>query len=765
MLGKHHFSEGRRSWWPGGLVVVGLVATLLMPVTAEAAVEPAAGIAHRATTVASSTVPVTSIAVDKPAGTVAGDVLVARIAMYDAATVTLTPPGGWSIEQTTASSALLKSWVLVHVVGSSEPASYTFTASSSKRSIGSVSAFSGADPLHPVDSAAGKVNGNSATFTSPAISSTSGNDVFVWFGTQVAVGTACPGSSVTPPAGFTEHSDTCVAGAYLLAETASQQIGAASAQPANGSWAGSSGQAATNITQILALRPAGTPITHRSTSATNPSATATTVAIPAPGGTAAGDVLLARVTVRNDVAAVLTPPTGWTAVLVTQGTYSLRTTVYVHVATAGEPSAYTFTSDVSARLTGSISAFVGVDTARPVDVSSGAYQGTTTIMVSPAVRTTGSAGLAVWLGTVSSKATTCPASEITPPAGFTEAAESCLPSATTGVIYNVATAPLADPGLQPAWTGSSTQVVSNLTQVVVLRRAGAAQVAGSYRSPYVGKQVTDGGSSAIPLTVLDQPSGLGASRINPGTLYVHSEKDRRTMVAVDAANATVQGKYSVNIPNAYDWEDIAIGPCPTGSCIYAADIGVTAGPARSPLVYSVTRLPEPDIAAGQTSGTLTGETFFFTYPGGTARDAESLMVHPRTGAVYVITKDSSGGGVSKVFAFPTPLPAPGSTTVLTEVATLNLPTSVTDVYFGQATAAAIHPVGNRFLLRTYRHVYEYRAAPGAAFDTAFGASPVTLIDTSEGQGEAIDYAVDGSAYYTLSERTAAPYELRRVDRN
>ncbi|WP_237079944.1 hypothetical protein [Myxococcus xanthus] len=96
------------------------------------------------------------------------------------------------------------------------------------------------------------------------------------------------------------------------------------------------------------------------------------------------------------------------------------------------------------------------------------------------------------------------------------------------------------------------------------------------------------------------------------------------------------------------------------------------------------------------------------------------------------------------------------------VADIQLPTS-DDTNFARATSAAIHPCANRFLLRTYRKVYEFRAAPGAAFETAFAATPVSLTDTVEGQGEAIEYQADGAGYFTMSE-SPVPTRLKRVAR-
>lgn len=65
--------------------------------------------------------------------------------------------------------------------------------------------------------------------------------------------------------------------------------------------------------------------------------------------------------------------------------------------------------------------------------------------------------------------------------------------------------------------------------------------------------------------------------------------------------------------------------------------------------------------------------------------------------------------------------------------------------------------------RLCRAVYEFRGT-GGGVESAIAGTRVTLTDTVEGQGESIEYALDGSEYYTLSEKTAAPYTLKRVDR-
>ena len=496
-----------------------------------------------------------------------------------------------------------------------------------------------------------------------------------------------------------------------------------------------------------------TTISHRG-STTASGATRTSLGIAKPAGTVAGDVLLARISNRNNVAAVATPPAGWTLLRSDQSASQLKSWVFYKVVGSAEPTSYAFNIDLASYMAGSISAFSGVSTSNPIDTQSGQKNGLTTSFATPALTTSASDGMAVWFGSQIWAGSACPASPIVPPSGFTEAFDTCLLSSSTGLIYNMAYMGLGAAGPQPAFNGSSPYAETNTAQVVALRPAAAPTcgVGNTYASTYT----TVG---TVASTAIVEPSGLAASRVTPGVIYVHNE-DTTAVVAISAANASTLGTFNVANVTPADWEDVATGPCPAGSCIYMGDIGrASANFPTPPSTFAVYRMKEPNVGAGQTSGDLTAEKFPFQYPD-SPKDAESLMVHPTTGDIYVITKSSTG--LSKVYKFPQPLPAPGTMTTLVFVANLQLPTN-TDPNFASATAAAIHPCSNRFILRTYRTVYEFRAPTGGAFETAFAAAPVMLTDTVEGQGEAIEYAADGSAYFTMSE-SPSPFRLKRVSR-
>ncbi|MDY7232732.1 cell wall anchor protein [Hyalangium rubrum] len=508
--------------------------------------------------------------------------------------------------------------------------------------------------------------------------------------------------------------------------------------------------------EVRATQQALSTVTYRSSSTATAAVSGNaSLAITQPAGTTAGDVLLARIINRNNATAVATPPTGWTLLRSDQSASQIKAWVFYKVATASEPGSYTFTLDFASNLAGSISAFSGADPTNPIDTHSGQKNGNVASFDTPALTTSTANGVAVWFGSQVWAGTACPVSPIVPPTGFTEPLDTCLVSQNTGLLFDVAYKELGAAGAQAAFNGSSPYPNTNIAQVVALRAANASSSC-SVGDTFATTYTTQG---TVTSTAIVEPSGLATSRLTPGALYVHNE-DTTAIVAISTTDASTLGTFNVSNVTPADWEDVATGPCPSGQCIYMGDIGrSSANFPTPPSTFAVYRIPEPNIGAGQTSGNLTAEAFPFQYPD-TPKDAETIMVHPNTGDIYIITKSYSGA--SKVYKFPQPLPTPGTLSTLVFVSNLQLPTT-TDTNYGAATSGNIHPCANRFLLRTYRKVYEFRAASGAAFETAFAATPVSLTDTVEGQGEAIEYDSTGTSYYTMSE-APSPFRLKRVVR-
>jgi hypothetical protein len=249
---------------------------------------------------------------------------------------------------------------------------------------------------------------------------------------------------------------------------------------------------------------------------------------------------------------------------------------------------------------------------------------------------------------------------------------------------------------------------------------------------------------------LDALSGIAASWRNPGVLYVHNDRNEPAFFAVSERGA-VLGRFTFAGASPRDLEDIEVARCPTGTCVYLADIGNNIAPMRAELV--IFRLPEPEVRLDRPAAApvpLSFERFAFTYPDGASdHNAESLLIDPGTGTVYIIDKVAAGQH-STVYKLPT-LDATRPVKAV-KVAELPVPAAGDQ----PATAASAHPCGASFLLRTNNTLYEFRVAPGAKFEDAFLATPARVPVGVEPQGEAVAYAPDGRGYFTTSERPSPP---------
>ena len=158
----------------------------------------------------------------------------------------------------------------------------------------------------------------------------------------------------------------------------------------------------------------------------------------------------------------------------------------------------------------------------------------------------------------------------------------------------------------------------------------------------------------------------------------------------------------------------AVAPAGPGE-VWVADIGDNLRARES---IEISRVP-----VGRGTVRLDAPRTTLVWPDG-PRDAEALLVHPRTGRVLVVSKGVFGGEVAAVperpdLAGPTPL------TVLGEVA-------------GMVTDGAFWPDGRHLVLRTYEqaHVYRY---PELEHVGAFDLPP-------QPQGEGLAVTDDGEVW-------------------
>ena len=243
-------------------------------------------------------------------------------------------------------------------------------------------------------------------------------------------------------------------------------------------------------------------------------------------------------------------------------------------------------------------------------------------------------------------------------------------------------------------------------------------------------------TSTVAQGAIDEASGLAASHAHPGAYYVNNDSgDLPRFFAVGSDGADL-GVVSMPVTNV-DYEDIAVAPCPAGSCVFVADIGDNDAVRASVALY---RLPEP-AALGMMSATP--DTLPFVYPDG-PHNAETLLVHPLTGEIVIVTKHKSGS--SSFYRAPDGW-APGQLVTLERAGTITPPEGSP-----RFTSGSVHPAGHGVLLRTYTHVFFYAAAtPDEPLATTLGRAPCALPVADEAKGEGISWTAAGDGYATIGE--------------
>jgi hypothetical protein len=148
------------------------------------------------------------------------------------------------------------------------------------------------------------------------------------------------------------------------------------------------------------------------------------------------------------------------------------------------------------------------------------------------------------------------------------------------------------------------------------------------------------------------------------------------------------------------------------------------------------------------------------YPDG-KNNAETLLVHPISGDLYVVSKVS--GEPARVYKAKAPLSTTAVTT-LKPVGEVRFP----NPFIGVITGGSISPDGRRVVLCDYLEAFELvLSMRGAAFD-AIWKEPLMSVDIGvRQQGESICYRPDGMALLATSEQLPCPLietKRRNADR-
>lgn len=221
--------------------------------------------------------------------------------------------------------------------------------------------------------------------------------------------------------------------------------------------------------------------------------------------------------------------------------------------------------------------------------------------------------------------------------------------------------------------------------------------------------------------VIGESSGL--VRAGDRVLTENDSGDGPHVYVVDPSSGETVGTTTYSSQPVTDVEAMAAGP--DGS-IWMGDIGDNDAARERVSVYRL-----PPVRDGDR--TVSSQRYDLRYPEGPA-DAETLMVDPRDGRLYVATKGLFGG---RIYAAP-PTLSPDHVNVLRPVGRAD----------GLVTDGAFFPDGRHVVLRTY--------GSAEVYDTATWQPRATMRLPDQPQGEGITVVDGGRRVLVSSEGARTP---------
>lgn len=252
---------------------------------------------------------------------------------------------------------------------------------------------------------------------------------------------------------------------------------------------------------------------------------------------------------------------------------------------------------------------------------------------------------------------------------------------------------------------------------------------------------------------ITESSGLVESRCSKNVFWTHNDSGNAALIFALNEKGEKLGTWKVAGALSVDWEDIATAKDSKGNCLlFIGDIGNNSRARGELTIY---RLNEPAVSSSDRSSNalnplITDRAYAIniSYPD-FRHNAETLLVHPKSLDIYILTKRISGAsGVYKLSVKNLK-----DKNVLEKVADFSVPALPN----GLLTGGEISADGTRVVLSDYYNGYEI-LLPGNAvnFDEIWKEDPSIIELGKREQGEAICYSVDMNSVFATSEQMNSP---------
>ena len=263
----------------------------------------------------------------------------------------------------------------------------------------------------------------------------------------------------------------------------------------------------------------------------------------------------------------------------------------------------------------------------------------------------------------------------------------------------------------------------------------------------------------IESSEIEESSGIAPSHCSENVFWTHNDSGDEAFIYAFNGKGKKLGTWKVSGATNIDWEDIATRKEKSGECfLYIGEIGNNK---RTRSEFTIYRVKEPKVSDENKSSskknpieTESAEAIKFSYPE-TRHDAETLMIHPETGDIYIISKRLSGAaGVYKLKANYDK----DKTNTLEKIADFSVPATPN----GFLTGGDISPDGKRAVVCDYFNAYEIVLPENAkSFDEIWKQEPQIIELGKRDIGEAVGYTADGKSIFATSERDASLIQVKR----
>lgn len=273
---------------------------------------------------------------------------------------------------------------------------------------------------------------------------------------------------------------------------------------------------------------------------------------------------------------------------------------------------------------------------------------------------------------------------------------------------------------------------------------------------------------------LKESSGVAASRIHPGYLWVHNDSGAKPLVYLLTPDGQLRLTLHLDGAPHTDWEDMALGPCPPqlaagspgqpGDCLWLADIGDNAEGRKNVEIIVVgepTALPDPLQAPPEFEVAKGGwRSVELSYPDG-PHNAEALALLPG-GWALILTKRDDGNSALYRAAVLKAIADKDEKIKAEPLGLLNL--KVPGVASGErlrVTAADYDSASDRLAVRTYASIQLFAggqllvsASPPEVAQQVANWQGLLVPSPAEPQGEALSFQ-GATRWIALSEGPAA----------